>query len=250
MSIAYKTADLIRAARGKKRPHTSAIIVAAGNSTRMGGSVSKQFLTLNGVPVLAHTLLAFEKTSEIDEIVVVARTEDIGAVSALAAEYAITKLAAVVAGGATRAESVKNGFLHVHHLTKFVAIHDGARCLVAPAMIERVLHAARRHKAATAAATVHDTVKVANRRGFIAKTVDRSTVYLATTPQVFSANLYRAALETVKGAELLTDDNQLIEKLPFPVKLVDCGKDNIKITEPRDLRLATLILEEREGPHA
>ena len=247
MSLAYKSADLLRAARGKKRPHTSAIIVAAGNSTRMGGGVSKQFLLLDGLPVLARTLLAFEGTREIDEIVVVARTEDLGAVSELAAAHGITKLAAVVAGGATRAESVKNGFLHVHHLTKFVAIHDGARCLVTPDMIERVLHAARRHKAATAACTVHDTVKVANRRGFIAKTVDRSTVYLATTPQVFSANLYRAALETVKGAELLTDDNQLIEKLPYPVKLVDCGKDNIKITEPRDLGLATFILKERES---
>ncbi|MBE6580560.1 MAG: 2-C-methyl-D-erythritol 4-phosphate cytidylyltransferase [Ruminococcaceae bacterium] len=247
MSVAYKTADLLRAARGKKRPHTSAIIVAAGNSTRMGDGVSKQFLTLGGIPVLARTLLAFEATREIDEVVVVARAEDLSAVSDLATANGITKLAAVVAGGATRAESVKNGFLHVHHLTKFVAIHDGARCLVTPDMIERVLHAARRHKAATAACTVHDTVKVASRRGFIAKTVDRSTVYLATTPQVFSANLYRAALETVKDAALLTDDNQLIEKLPYPVKLVDCGKDNIKITEPRDLRLATLILEEREG---
>ncbi len=247
MSVTGTTADLLRRVGGKKRPHTSAIIVAAGSSTRMGGGVSKQFLEVAGIPVLARTLLAFENTKQIDEIVVVARPGDLSDVSALAEKWHITKLAAVVAGGDTRAMSAKNGFLHVHHATKFVAVHDGARCLITPAQIEKVCRAAYRHKAATAAATVSDTVKTATSRGFVAKTVDRKTVYLATTPQIFSANLYRAALETVKGIELLTDDNQLMEKLPYPVKLVDCGKENIKITEPRDIRLAEFILKERES---
>ncbi|MBQ3057081.1 MAG: 2-C-methyl-D-erythritol 4-phosphate cytidylyltransferase [Clostridia bacterium] len=247
MSVTGKTADLIRLAGGKKRPKTSAIIVAAGNSTRMSSTVSKQFLEVAGIPVLARTLLAFENTKEIDEIIVVARQSELALVGEIAARWHISKLAAVVAGGDTRAASVKNGFLHVHHAAKFVAIHDGARCLVTPQMIEKVCRVAYRHRAATAACSVSDTVKTATKRGFIAKTVDRSTVYLATTPQIFSTNLYRAALETVKGAELLTDDNQLIERLPYPVKLVDCGKDNIKITEPRDMRLAEFILKEREG---
>lgn len=247
MSFTGKTADLVRTVGGKRRPKTSAIIVAAGNSVRMGGTVSKQFLELDGIPVLARTLLAFERSPLIDEIVVVARAGELSDVSALAEKWQISKLAAVVAGGRTRALSVKNGFLHVHHATKFVAIHDGARCLVTPEMIERVCRAAYRTRAATAAASVTDTVKTVTNRMFVAKTVDRKSVYLATTPQVFSANLYRAALETVKGIELLTDDNQLIEKLPYPVKVVDCGKDNIKITEPRDVRLAEFILKEREG---
>lgn len=246
MSVSGKTADLLRLAGGKKRPGTSAIIVAAGNSTRMGGATSKQFLELCGIPVLARTLLAFENTNEIDEIIVVARHGDLSPVADLAAKWGITKLAAVVAGGDTRANSVKNGFLHVHHTAKFVAIHDGARCLVTPEMIERVCRAAYRHKAATAAYPVSDTVKTVTNRQFVAKTIDRKTVYLATTPQIFSANLYRAALETVKGAELLTDDNQLIERLPYPIKVVDCGRDNLKITEPRDIRLAEFILSERE----
>lgn len=246
MSFTGKTADLVRTIGGKRRPKTSAIIVAAGNSLRMGGTVSKQFLELDGIPVLARTLLAFERSSLIDEIVVVARASELSDVSALAEKWKITKLAAVVAGGEARALSVKNGFLHVHHRAKFVAIHDGARCLVTPEMIERVCRAAYRYKAATAAAAVTDTVKTVTNRMFVAKTVDRKSVYLATTPQVFSANLYRAALETVKGIELLTDDNQLIERLPYPVKVVDCGKDNIKITEPRDIRLAEFILKERE----
>ena len=181
----------------------------------------------------------------IDEIVVVGRAAELAEISALADKWHITKLAAVVAGGETRALSVKNGFLHVHHAAKFVAIHDGARCLVTPEMIERVCRAAYRYKAATAAYTVSDTVKTATSRMFIDKTIDRKSVFLATTPQVFSTNLYRAALETVKNIELLTDDNQLMEKLPYPVKLVDCGKDNIKITERRDIRLAEFILKER-----
>ena len=247
MSKVGKAADLLRLAGGKKRPRTSAIIVAAGASTRMGSTGSKQFLEVAGIPVLARTLLAFEKTKEIDEIVVVARQSELALVGELAAKWSISKLAAVVAGGDTRAASVKNGFLHVHHAAKFVAIHDGARCLITPEMIEKVCRIAYRHKAATAAYSVFDTVKTATKRGFIAKTVDRRTVYLATTPQIFSTNLYRAALETVKDADLLTDDNQLMERLPYPVKLVDCGKDNLKITEPRDMRLAEFILKEREG---
>ncbi len=247
MSASGKTADILRLAGGKKRPKTSAIIVAAGSSSRMGAATSKQFLAVGGVPVLARTLLAFENTDEIDEIVVVARSCDLASVADLAAKYHITKLAAVVAGGDTRALSVKNGFLHVHHTAKFVAIHDGARCLVTPDMIERVCRAAYRARAATAAYPVSDTVKTATNRGFVAKTIDRKTVFLATTPQVFSANLYRAALETVKGAELLTDDNQLIERLPHPIKLVDCGKENLKITEPGDIALAEFILQQRES---
>ena len=246
MSVAGKAADLLRLVGGQKRPKTAAIVVAAGSSTRMGGTVSKQFLELCGVSVLARTLLAFEATDVIDEIVVVARSQDLAAVGTLCEEHGIKKLAAIVAGGDTRAESVKNGFLHVHHTAKFVAIHDGARCLVTPDMIERVCRAAYHHKAATAAYPVTDTVKIATKRGFVAKTVDRNTVFLATTPQVFSANLYRAALETVKGAELLTDDNQLIERLPHPIKLVDCGRENVKITEPKDIPLAEFILEQRE----
>ena len=246
MSVAGKAADLLRLVGGQKRPKTAAIVVAAGSSTRMGGTVSKQFLELGGVSVLARTLLAFENTDVINEIVVVARSTDLAAVATLCEKHGIGKLAAVVAGGNTRAESVKNGFLHVHHTAKFVAIHDGARCLVTPDMIDRVCRAAYRHKAATATYPVTDTVKIATNRGFVAKTVDRNTVFLATTPQVFSANLYRAALETVKGAELLTDDNQLIERLPHPIKLVDCGRENVKITEPGDIPLAEFILEQRE----
>ena len=112
-------------------------------------------------------------------------------------------------------------------------------------MIEAVCEAAYAHGAATAAAAVTDTVKYATPDGFVESTPDRSRVFLATTPQIFSTALYEKALAQ-ENIDALTDDNQLIERLPYPVKLVDCGKDNIKITEPRDLALATLILKQRE----
>ena len=129
--------------------------------------------------------------------------------------------------------------------SRFVAIHDGARCLITPEQIRKVCRAAYRHRAATAACPVTDTVKLANRRGFIDKTLDRDKIFLAQTPQVFHADLYRAALANVKD-DSLTDDNQLMEKVRHPVRLVDTGKDNLKITTPDDVARATFILAQRE----
>lgn len=230
----------------KSKQRTTAIIVAAGNSTRMGGALSKQLLSICGTPVLVRTLLAFEGADTIKDIIVVTKPQMIAEVLLFAEEYGITKLTAVIPGGATRALSVKNGFAAINPATKYVAIHDGARCLVTPDMIDQVCRAAYRYRAASAVAPVSDTVKTA-KGGFVAGTIDRNSVFLATTPQVFSANLYRAALETVQNADQLTDDNQLIEQLPYPIKLVDCGKENIKITTPDDVDLAEFLLKKREG---
>ena len=232
-------------AKKKSVPHTVALIVAAGSSTRMGLGISKQFLEIEGAPVLLHTLRAFEEARTVDEIVVVARGEDMTHIESLAVQHRIEKLTAVVGGGETRAISVQRGFARVHPRAKFVAIHDGARCLVTPEIIDKVVRTAYRHKAATAAAPVSDTVKTVNAKGFVESTIDRQKVFLATTPQVFDTNLYRAALATVKGFEKMTDDNQLIESLPYPVKVVDCGKENIKITHPSDIAIAETILKER-----
>ncbi|MBE6554834.1 MAG: 2-C-methyl-D-erythritol 4-phosphate cytidylyltransferase [Ruminococcaceae bacterium] len=247
MGTAAKLADTVRRAAGRNpTPRVSAILVAAGSSTRMGTAVSKQFLEVGGIPVLARTMMTFESSPLIGEIIVVARKEDMIEVGALATKHHITKLAAVIEGGDTRALSVRKGFSRVGARFPFVAIHDGARCLVTPEIIEGVCRAAYRHKAATAACRVSDTVKLANSKGFIESTVNRDKVFLATTPQVFDVNLYRGALETVKDFEHLTDDNQLIESLPFAVKLVECDRTNIKITEPSDIRYAEFILGERE----
>lgn len=238
-------ADVLRATVGADMaPATSAVIVAAGNSTRMGKGVSKQLLKLSGVPVLARTLHAFAQSGYVDEIVLVTRAEDMHDITLLLTKYGIKKPVRLVIGGATRAESVKRGVEAINKKAKFVAIHDGARCLITPQMIKKVLRAAYMHRAATAACTVNDTVKIATKRGFIARTENRDLVWLAQTPQVFDVNLYRAALANVKD-ETLTDDNQLIEAIGYPIKLVDTGADNLKITRPEDLPRAEAILAAR-----
>ena len=238
-------ADVLRASIGTDMaPATSAVIVAAGNSTRMGKKVSKQLLKLAGIPVLARTLHAFAQSGYIDEIVLVTRAEDMHDITLLLTKYGIKKPVRMVIGGATRADSVKRGVEAINKKSKFVAIHDGARCLITPQMIKKVLRAAYMHRAATAACTVSDTVKIATKRGFIARTENRDLVWLAQTPQVFDVNLYRAALANVKD-DTLTDDNQLIEAIGYPVKLVDTGAENMKITRPEDLPRAEAILAQR-----
>ena len=247
MSFFEKAADLVQIAGGKNpSPKTSAIIVAAGNSTRMGGKIAKQWLEINDRPVLAHTLLAFESARRIDEIVVVARREELEMVWALGKRYHIKKLTAVTHGGATRALSVQRGLAKINARARFVAIHDGARCLITPEQIDKVCRAAYRYRAASASMRVTDTIKLASKRGFIDKTIDRDSVVLVQTPQVFHTDLYRAALASTPNAEELTDDNQLIERLPYPVKLVETGADNLKITRPEDLSRAEFILKQRE----
>ena len=244
MSRREVAADVLRTAGGTHMaPPTAAVIVAAGQSTRMKG-VSKQFLELEGIPVLAHTLRAFQRSRFIDQIVVVARAEDRERVEQLRRQFRITKLTAVVEGGATRAQSVRRGVAAIHKSMRFVAIHDGARCLVTPEMIRQVLRAAYRYNAASAAASVTDTVKLATRRGFIEKTVDRDRVFLASTPQAFHVDLYHAATTLAAGKDF-TDDNQLMEHARIPVKLVDVGADNIKITTPEDIGRAEDILARR-----
>lgn len=229
----------------KSARYTAAVIVAAGASTRMHTEGSKTLLPLDGKPVLAHTLLAFQNAATVSEIVVVARAEDIDAVFDIQEIYGITKLRAVARGGTTRALSVEAGLKKIRPEADFIAIHDGARCLITPEGVDSVIEAAYRYRAASAAMPVFDTVKIATKRGYIASTIDRNTVFTVQTPQVFQAELYFAALSSVTDRENLTDDNQLMEKLGFPVRLVDIGRENLKITHPEDLSLAEFILKKR-----
>jgi 2-C-methyl-D-erythritol 4-phosphate cytidylyltransferase len=231
------------------KPHfTSAIIAAAGNGTRMrdAGGRTKQLIELCGLPVIVRTLLSFQECEVIDEIIVAAKPDEIELYDAFAEKYKITKLSAVVPGGQTRQESVLRGFEKVSDKSEFVAIHDGARCLVGNQAIDTVVRAAYVYGAATAACKVSDTVKKANFNGYIEETIDRDSLWLAQTPQVFKTELYRAAayVASEEGFKA-TDDNMLAEHIGYPVKLVDCGTDNIKITTPADLAVAEVILRRR-----
>ncbi|MEE0968011.1 MAG: 2-C-methyl-D-erythritol 4-phosphate cytidylyltransferase [Clostridia bacterium] len=242
-------ADLIRSVSGTKtNKFTSAIIVAGGLSSRFGGDTTKQMTEVCGIPVIVHTLLAFEKSDRISEIIVSAKEDEIQMYDCFAKEYGITKLTKTVVGGQTRAESVLNGFEATSPKADFVAIHDGARCLITTEDIEKVLDSAIKYGAATASVSVFDTVKIVDKNGFIKRTEDRDLVRLAQTPQIFKRNLYCAAAYTAReeGFEC-TDDNMLVEKLGFPVKAVDCNRDNFKVTLAEDILKAETIFEKRKA---
>lgn len=227
------------------KPHetTAAIVLAAGGSTRMGGNVSKQFIELCGIPVLAYTLLAYQATPAISEIIVAARREDFDRIAGIRKEYGITKLHSVVTGGNSRQESAARAFAKIGPDVLYVAVADGARCLTTPAEIENVCTQAYRFRAASAAQRVVGTVKRTNAKGSVTGTVNRENLWEAQTPQVFHISLYAAALERAKrdGWDV-TDDNAMVERIGQRVQLVECSKENIKITTPEDLRLATAIL--------
>ena len=246
----HKITDTVRAIAGKKdriQP-TSAVIVASGNSTRMGEGISKQMLLLDKIPVIARTIMAFDKCECISEIIVVAKQEEFYLYQEFQKLYKYKKFVRIVSGGATRQESVKNGFSAVSKNSRFVCIHDGARCLITPEQIESVCREAYKHDCATAATRAVDSIKMSNGKNlFISASVDRNHVWLAQTPQVFKTDIYELALKKAKSDHLtVTDDNSLVENLGFNIKLVECGRNNIKITTPDDVNLALAIIKSRE----
>ena len=177
----------------------------------------------------------------------VGKVEDFPAYRDLAKKHGINKLRVLTEGGASRQESVLCGLRQVSEKTKFIAIADGARCLITPQQIESVCHAAYRTGAATAATPATDTIKIADATRYITSTPDRETLWLAQTPQIFDYTLYHAAAYYALEKDFVaTDDNSLVEFINRKVKLVDCGRENIKITTAVDLLIAEAILSARE----
>lgn len=246
MATIEKASRLARLFGGRDH-YTAAIILAGGSGTRMGTDTTKQMLTLAGKPLIVHSLMAFEASDYIDEIILVGKAGELDRYPAMIQEYGITKVTQIVEGGATRQESVLKGFEVVPDKADHIAIHDGARPLITPAQIKAVVLAAYDYKAAAAAAPAKDSVKVANISGMIDYTVDRKTVWLMQTPQVFYGNLFRASIYTAAKDKFEgTDDTQVAEHAGFSTKLVNTGYENIKITTPVDLIIAEAILKQRE----
>ena len=223
---------------------TTAIVVAAGDSTRMGYKLSKQLIPLNGRPAIGYTLKAFQDCALIDEIVVAARPADIEDIAHIA--FSFRKVSAVIAGGSTRLESVVRGVRAADKRVTHYAIHDGARALITPAMIEKVLNAAYECNAATLGTPVIDTVKVVNSDGSIRSTPDRSAMWAVQTPQVFEKNLYQRAMEHALTYSLtVTDDCSMVESIGERVQVVIGDYANIKLTTPVDIVLAEALLSQK-----
>jgi 2-C-methyl-D-erythritol 4-phosphate cytidylyltransferase len=222
-----------------------AIVAAAGQGTRMGTGRAKQFLELAGVPVIIHTLKKFEASAEIQQVVVVLPSQDAAGFLELAGKYGLKKLARVIPGGETRAQSVWRGLQSLRPTTDIVAVHDGVRPFVSPEEIDATVRAARENGAAILVSPVTDTIKQVE-GGRVSATIDRLTLRRALTPQCFRFELLRRAFERAGNLDnSITDESFLVEKLGEPVILVEGSTKNIKLTQPEDLitgeRLLTTI---------
>ena len=232
--------------QGKSVPPCSMIVAAAGSSCRMGGQ-DKLFAPLAGVPVLTRTLRAIDRAELVSEIVVAAQEERMEAVADLCAAAALHKKVKVVKGGASRTESVLAAALECDPRAELIAIHDGARPLVRSEMIDEMIRAGWQTQAAAPSTPVTDTVKVADDDRWVASTPDRSTLYAVQTPQVFQANILKAALQAaLASGEPVTDDCAAVERLGKRVWLAEGDAENIKITTPVDLVIAEALLRQRE----
>ena len=232
-----------------RKPFVSAVIVSAGNSSRMGG-INKQFLNICGMPVIAHSIKAFQDCKNIDEIVIVTRENDINKVNEVVKDYCFSKVVAVVVGGETRQLSVLNGINSVASDADFIAIHDGARPLVTEKVIIDTLNCAIEYDAATTGVKVVDTIKCVDENENIVDTPDRTFLRAVQTPQIFKKDLYLSAVKNVPNSKDFTDDCKLIETYSHKVKIVDGDYTNIKITTPNDIEIATYYLSKRRENNA
>ena len=220
-----------------------AVIVAAGNASRMGG-IDKVMAELRGEPMIVRTVREFQNCDAISEIVIVTREDLILPISGLCKD--MKKVIAVVAGGKSRQESVHLGLNALSEKVKLAAIHDGARPLISWNVIDRVVRAANTYGAATPAIPVKDTIKVVDGR-VVKSTPDRATLFAVQTPQVFDFDLLRGALTKAKLDNLaVTDDCSAVEHMGMTVKIVEGDERNLKVTTPLDLKIAEMLLEEMQ----
>ena len=222
--------------------YCGAVIVAAGSASRMGG-IDKVMAPLGGEPMILRTVRAFEACEAVKEIVIVTRKDLMGPIAELCSGF--TKIRSVVQGGSSRQESVKLGLLAFSKEVRLAAVHDGARPLVSGELIDKVIRAAHSYGAAAPAIPVKDTIKVFE-GGFIAATPDRSTLRAVQTPQVIDRDLLLGALEKAEQeGTALTDDCSAVEHIGMRVRLVEGEERNLKVTTPLDLKIAELLLEEK-----
>lgn len=229
----------------------AAVVAAAGVGRRMQKSVPKTYLPLAGKPVLLHTLEVFEKVPEVHEVVVVVHPEDLEYCQQEIIEpHGLKKVLRLVPGGRERQDSVYNALKILHkeaEALEIILVHDGARPLLEPGLVRRVVAAARRHGAAIPALPCQDTLKRVSQKGEVLETVNRQELWQVQTPQGFrAALLFEAYREAMARDFYATDEAALVEALGKTVMVVPGSKFNLKITTPEDLLLAEAILRFRQ----
>ncbi len=233
--------------RRGSHPYCAALVPAAGRSRRMGGT-DKLTALLGGEPVLHRTLWALDNARLVDEIVVAASPDRLEEIAALCVRAGVKKPLRVVEGGDSRAQSVLMAALAASDRCELLAVHDGARPLIRGEQVDDMVRLGQKTYAAAPALPVTDTVKVADTAGVVQSTPDRRSLYAVQTPQVFQANLLKAALQSAVEANAeITDDCSAVERLGKTVYLVPGWRENIKITTQEDLMLAETFLREREN---
>ena len=223
--------------------YCSAVIVAAGSASRMGG-IDKVMAPLGGEPMIVRTVRTFQNCDAIREIVIVTRQDLLVAIMDLC--HGFDKVQTVIVGGNSRDESVRKGIGALSEKTKLVAVQDGARPLVTWQVIDRAVRAANSYGAAAPAVPMKDTIKVV-KGGVVLATPDRSALQAVQTPQVFDIDLLSGALAKAKeDGAAITDDCSAVERLGMSVKIVEGDERNIKVTTPMDLKIAEMLLEEMQ----
>ncbi len=239
-----------------KKAHCTAIVLAAGSGKRMNSATAKQYIVLEGKPIIWYSLQAVEQSAVIEDCILVASPDDITYVQEeIVNKYGFRKVKAVIGGGKERYDSVHNGLQAVKELlptSKYVFIHDGARPFLTEKILLDTYRAVVEHNACVAAVPVKDTIKISDEDGFIAQTPNRNMVWAVQTPQVFERTLITRSYEKLiaeieelqKQGVAVTDDTFVAQRYEeVPVKLVESSYENIKITTPEDLKIAAGFLQ-------
>ncbi|HXY62318.1 MAG TPA: 2-C-methyl-D-erythritol 4-phosphate cytidylyltransferase [Nitrospirota bacterium] len=225
----------------------TALIPAAGMGKRMGKTMAKQFLTLGDKPMLAHTLLVFQRASEIDEIIPILSQEDMeNCLHEVIEQYHITKVKTLVVGGKERQDSVSHGLRKLEKDASIVVVHDGVRPFVTTGMIKETVDLAKKGECVAVGVPIKDTIKEVDNKGVVRNTLERNKLWAIQTPQTFPLKiLLRAYEESYKNKTYGTDDATLVERSGGKVRVIMGSYENIKITTPEDLFLAEEILKRR-----
>lgn len=227
----------------------TAIILAAGRGTRMNAGMNKQFIQINGKPLLAHTLEAFQRCGEIDSIILVAGKDELQFCREQILDvYGFEKVNGLVEGGSRRQQSVYNGIKSLDESCSIVVVHDGARPAVTEDIIERCIKGAEEFGAVSAGMPVKDTIKLLDENGFVECTPERRKLWITQTPQAFQKEIIRKAHEIARTYEITgTDDAFLVENMGIKVKMIEGSYENIKVTTPEDIIFAESLL--RTNPY-